>query len=154
MQTWFSVYQPFASSHRRFGTSRRLFRCCSRLFSGTRCFLRHLPPPSTRSPTRWSTSSQMSLTRSLCSSDVLVVQQSQSRSGFPMRRSLQSGNVAGLRGSRSPHGVNVTVLTTVVQTDSSTSHGVCTSTNGSVTAPTQDNNGESQRNSFTPLTVT
>ena len=30
------------------------------MFSGTRCFSHHLPPSSTRSPTRWSTSSQMS----------------------------------------------------------------------------------------------
>ena len=63
-----------------------------------------------------------------------------------------------LRGSGSPHGVSVTVSTTVVlvvaQTDSSTSHGVCTSTDGSVTAPTRDNNEESERNSFTPLIVT
>ena len=116
------------SSHRRFGKSRRLFRHHSRLFSGTRCFSRHLPPPSTRSPTKWSTSSQMSFTRSLCPSNVLVVHQSWSRSGFPTRRSLESGNVAGLWGSRSPRGVKVIVSATgvpvVAQTYSSTSYGV------------------------------
>ena len=146
MQTWLFVYQPLASSHRRFGTSRRLFRRRSRLFSGSRCFSHHLPPPSTRSQTRWSTFSQMSLTRLLRSSDALIIHQNRSRSGFSMRRSLQSVNVVGLRGSGSPHAVKVTASATVVlviaQIDSSTSHGVCTSTKGSVTAPTRDNNGE------------
>ena len=143
MQTWLSVYQSLASSHRRFGTSRRLFRHRSRLFSGTQCFSRDMLPPSTRSPTRWSTSSQMSLTRSHHSSDVLIVHQSLARSGFPTMRSLQTGNVADLRGSGSPHGVKViasaTVVLVVAQTDLSTCHGVCTSTDGSVTAPTRDN---------------
>ena len=45
-----------------------------------------------------------------------------------------------LRGSGSPHALKVTTSTTVMlvvmQTDSSMSHGVCTSTNGSVTAQT------------------
>ena len=129
MQTWLLVYQPLVSSHRRFRTSRRLFWRRSRMFSGTRCFSRHLPPPSTRSPIRWSTSSQMSLTRSLRSSHALVVHQSRSRSDFPTRRSLQSVNVVGLRGSGSSHAGQVTASATVVlvvaQTDSSTSHGVC-----------------------------
>ena len=82
---------------------------------------------------------------------------SRSRSGFPTRRSLQSGNVVGLEGSGSPRGVKVTASATVVllvaQTFSSTSHDVCTSTDGSVTTPTRDNNGKSQTNSFAPLIV-
>ena len=36
-----------------------------------------------------------------CSSDVLIVHQCRSRSGFSTRQSLQSGNVADLRGSGS-----------------------------------------------------
>ena len=61
-------------------------------------------------------------------------------------------------GSKSPHAVKVTASTTVVlvaaQAESSKSHGVCTSTDGSVTATTRDSNEESQMNSFTPLTAT
>ena len=98
MQTWLSVYQPLASSHRRFGKSKTLFRRRSRLLSVTRCFSRHLPSPSMRSPTRWSTSLQMSLTRSLRSSDALVVHPNLSQSGFPTRRSLQNVHVVGWRG--------------------------------------------------------
>ena len=40
------------------------------------------------------------------------------------------------------------------QTESSKSHDVYTSTDGSVTATTRDNNEESQMNSFTPMTTT
>ena len=64
-----------------------------------RYFSRHLPPPSTR----WSTSSQMSLTRSLRLIDAFVVHQSRPGSGFPTRRSLQNVNIVILSVSGSPH---------------------------------------------------